>query len=113
MRCISNGNPVLGGEKGDCELAAFRKARLGCSGQLALHRGQRTTPFPSPRDKKVAGEPILFGRQHEHKEQQGQPRNHVFMEGIERFSQKVAEGYDYENKTKRDKCFANAQTDNQ
>jgi hypothetical protein len=51
-------------------------------------------PFPSPRDKKVTGEPILFRRHHEQEKQQGQPGNHMFMEGIERFSQKVAEGYD-------------------
>jgi len=37
----------------------------------------------------------------------------MFMEGIERFSQKMAEGYDYEDEAKRDKCFAYSKTDNQ
>jgi hypothetical protein len=62
--------------------------------------------FPLANDEAIEREAIVFGGKQQDKKQQGQSGNHVFVERIKRFLQKVAEGNDYEDEAQCDKRFA-------
>ena len=59
-------------------------------------------------DEVVEREAIVFGWKHEHEKQQRQAGNHVFVEWVEWFVQKMAEGYDYKYEADRNQGFAYA-----
>ena len=60
----------------------------------------------------IYGKSVVFARKTEDKEQQGEARDDVASEVVERIVQEMSEGHDDEDKTKRDQPVACSQSQN-